>query len=579
MRAKTQLLWSTLLIILVVALVGTGCQARKQVPGSANAALAEDQVATAFVGSLASEVSASGQLIAQQDATLAMGVNGRVAQVHVKTGDRVQAGDVLIQLENDDLERALTAAQQDLNIQLANLAQSTKDPTAEDLDAAQKAVANAQAQLDDLLAGPGKEELDSVQAAVAAAQAQLEDLEAGASQEELAQANAQLASAQAALRAAQDRSAAQQQQLVVAQNDIDNAQLAKDAARDRYEQLVWRDWKAGESWAPYSPLGTAVKKAEANYQAAVANYTLTQLQINDSALRQAQFQVSQAQYALAALTDEKTAQIAAARAQLARAESNLAAMLEEKAVPIAAARAQLAQAQASLTNLVDGPSEEQVAIANAQVEQARISLQEAQANLEKASLVAPFDGLVTDVYLAQGEWVAGPAAELVNTSSLQVILDVDEIDVGHIRLGQPASITLEPWPDIELQGKVVSISPQAKIAGEIVTFEIHLTFDAQDLPVLTGMTANAELITVEQADILLVPNQAIIADRETNTYYVNRVDGDSLTKVEVTIGLRDSQYTEITSGLEKGDQVSTQRVDNTGLDFTQGPPSGMRGGR
>jgi HlyD family secretion protein len=156
-------------------------------------------------------------------------------------------------------------------------------------------------------------------------------------------------------------------------------------------------------------------------------------------------------------------------------------------------------------------------------------------------------------------------------------LDVDEIDVGHIRIGQPAQITLEPWPERELTGAVVSISPKARIAGTIVTFEVHLDFGAEGLPVLTGMTANAELTTVEQQNVLLVPNQAIISDRETDSYYVNRVDGDSLTEVAVTIGLRDARYTEVTSGLQDGDRVSTRRVDNVGLDFAQGPPAGARG--
>ena len=163
MRAKRQILWSTLLVTLI-ALVAAGCQAKTNIPGLANTGLDESEIATAFVGTLASEVSASGQLVAQEDATLAMGVNGRVAKVYVTTGDRVHTGDILIQLETDDLERALTAAEQDLNIQQANLAQLTEKPAREDLDAAQKAVANAQAQLDDLLAGPSKQELASVQA-------------------------------------------------------------------------------------------------------------------------------------------------------------------------------------------------------------------------------------------------------------------------------------------------------------------------------------------------------------------------------------------------------------------------------
>jgi multidrug efflux pump subunit AcrA (membrane-fusion protein) len=170
-------------------------------------------------------------------------------------------------------------------------------------------------------------------------------------------------------------------------------------------------------------------------------------------------------------------------------------------------------------------------------------------------------------------------SELVDTSSLEVVLNVDEIDVGHIRIGQPASITLEPWPDQELEGQVISISPTANVSGQIVTFDVHLSFDAQGLPVLTGMTANAELTAVIEQDVLLVPNWAIIADRATDSYYVNRVDDDgSLNRVEVTIGVRDARYTEIMSGLQKGDRVSTAQAVDDSLDFTQGPPSGVRGG-
>jgi HlyD family secretion protein len=581
MRARTTTFpyWYRFAIVAaLLVLVVAGCQPGRRGPRGTAVAPSEDEIATAFVGSLATETSASGKLVPQQDATLAMGTTGQVAGVYVETGDRVQQGDVLIQLKSDDLDRALRAAEQDLAAQEANLAELTKAPKPEDLSAAQEAVANAQAQLDDLLAGPSEQDLASAKAAVSSARVQLEDLEAGPSPEELAQAQTRLASAQASLQAARARNAALDDQLVVAQNDIDNAQLAKDRARDQYDQLVWNDWKAGVSWAPYSPVGRAVEKAAAGYDGAVANYALTELQINDSALRQAEHQVSQAQLALSVLTDEKTVQVEAARAGLARAEASLASLLEEKTVQLSSARAQLAQAEANLQKLVDGASKEQIAIAKAQVEQARISLEEAQDNLDDAALTAPFDGLVTAVYLAEGEWPNGPAAEVVNTESLQVVLDVDEIDVGHIRIGQPARITLEPWPDRELQGEVAAISPKAKAgAGQIVTFEVHLDFDAEGLPVLTGMTANADLTTVEQENVLLVPNQAIIADRENGTYYVNRLDGDEVSKVEVTLGLRDTRYTEVTSGLEDGDRISTARVDNEALDFSQGPPSGARG--
>ena len=145
--------------------------------------------------------------------------------------------------------------------------------------------------------------------------------------------------------------------------------------------------------------------------------------------------------------------------------------------------------------------------------------------------------------------------------SLEVILNVDEIDIGGLAVGQTARITLETWPDEELSGTITAIAPSAATDNSgIVSFDVHLSLDETDLPVLVGMTANADLITANRNDVLLVPNAAITADRQTDTYTVNLVNRDvednmTTTPVTVTIGLRDNSYTEITSGLTAGDEV------------------------
>jgi len=95
------------------------------------------------------------------------------------------------------------------------------------------------------------------------------------------------------------------------------------------------------------------------------------------------------------------------------------------------------------------------------------------------------------------------------------------------------------------------------------------------LPVRTGMTANANLITSEKKEVLLVPNQAINADREKGTYSVNLITGDSFAEVTVTIGARDSQNTEISSGLKAGDELM---VGNSLPTQSFGPGSDDNGG-
>jgi HlyD family secretion protein len=558
--------WIALIVIVVVAaaVVGGGILRQRQMQ-AANVALEPGDIVTVSIGNLLSGASAGGRLEPRLQAQVALATAGRVAEVAVQAGDRVQAGDMLVQLERDDLERAVRQAENDLAIQEANLAELLQAPDAGDVAARRAAVEDAQAALDDLLAGPSKEERAQAEAALVSAQAALDDLLAGADPQEVALARANLASAQANLEAARVRNAALNDQILGAQTDIHNAQLAIDRASDAYDQLVWNDWKAGVSWAPYSPQGVALEKAKINYEAAVANLRLTELDVNDSALRSAEAQVAQAQASLTALTEEKTVQIVNARAQVARAEKNLALLLDDQTVQIAAARAQLAQAQANLDSLLEGPTDGRVAMAQAQVELARIALEDAQAKLDDATLVAPFDGLVTDVYVSIGEQASGAAVELVHTDSMQVVLDVDEVDIGRIAKGQHTIVSLQAWPGVEFSGQVASIAPQATNQVGIVSYQVRVDVDwrapsavdgaAASVPLLTGMTADADLITAEREDVLLVPNRAIVADRQAGTYYVYRLNGEEREKVEITIGLRDNAYTEVVSGLQEGDRL------------------------
>jgi HlyD family secretion protein len=479
---------------------------------------------------------------------------GKVEQVFVEVGDSVRIGDALIQLDVAALERNVRRAEQALAIQEARLAELLKPATEEDLASAQAAVASAQAQLDDLLAGPSAEALADATAAIASAQAQLDDTLAGPTTEQLAEARVALESAQAAERAAADLLAAEDSRITLARQELTMAEIDLEGAKYFYDALK-NDWQH-KDYADFSPEAETYKDAQKAYDIALARYNLALADINDSTYRGAQAQVAQARVNLTALTEEKTVAIANARQQLAAAQANLARLIDEKTPQIAAARAQLAQAKANLTRLQEGPSEEQVAMATAQVEQARVGLDNARARLSDATLTAPFDGIVTAVHLSPGERANGPAIDLLDPSQPEIVLYVDEIDIGSIAVGQPTVITLESWPDQELQGKVTAIAPKARAQQEIVTYEVHIAFDSDDLPIRAGMTANADLTTAERQDVLLVPNRAITADRDAGGHYVNRIDGDETTRVEVTVGLRDAQYTEIVSGLNEGDTVS-----------------------
>jgi HlyD family secretion protein len=567
--------WIVISTVTVAAfIVAGGLLVRKRANAAAAIDLTQEPVATAFVGTLSAEASASGQVLPQHEAVLSLATGGRIEEVAVETGDRVDKGQTLVRLETKALARAVRRAEQALAIQEARLSELREPPSKEDLGAAEAAVTSAQAQLDDLLAGPSDTDLTEARAAVASAQAQLDDLLEGASQEALAEARAALASAQAAERSTKALVGATADQLLVARQQLTLAEIDLESARYFYDALA-NDWQH-KDYAPFSPEAQVLQDAQKAYEVALARFNLAAADINDSAYRSAEAQVAQAKVALATLTEEKTVQIASAREQLAAATANLAALTDDKTVQVSAARSQLKQAEANLAKLLDGSSDEQVAIAEAQVEQARLAVANARARLDDATLSAPFDGIITALYVNAGEQAAGRAVEMVDASSLEVVLDVDEVDIGNIAVGQPTTLSLEAWPDQEFSGKVTAIAPKARAQSEIVTYQVHIKFDGPSegssaLPIRTGMTANADLITERREGVILVPNRAIIADRASGTYSVRRIDGDEITKVNVTIGMRDNSYTEIKSGLQAGDKVSIAEVNEQ---FSFGPRGG-----
>jgi RND family efflux transporter MFP subunit len=234
-----------------------------------------------------------------------------------------------------------------------------------------------------------------------------------------------------------------------------------------------------------------------------------------------------------------------------------------------------------LADLKAGAGSQEIAIAEAQLEQARLDLLSAQEKLAESTIVAPFDGLVTDILVSVGERATGEVIELVS-SDLKVVLQVDELDIGSLEAGQPAVVTFEAWPGEELNGRIQAIAPSSGSDSDgLVNYDVSIHLDTSRLPVLVGMTADAQLITEEKENVLLVPNAAVTADRRAGTYRVNIVVGEEegqpiVESTNITIGLRDDDYTEVLSGLSEGDTVLIGELAAPTIDFS--PPGFGNGG-
>jgi HlyD family secretion protein len=493
---------------------------------TAEAEAGTGEVVTAFIGNLSASAAASGQIEAQRDADLMLAGAGQVDEVYVQVGDAVEIGTPLLKLDTAELERAVVSAEQSLAIQEANLA-TLLEPAAEaDIAAAEASLASAEASLQDLLDGPSEDEIAAAEADVRAA-------------------NADVASASTSLNNLQ--ASASEEELLAAQLELELAQTdATQAAEWHSTTLVMETNRfIGEGRIADMEESARMAALQANAELAAAVNAYDKVVSGDSN------SIAAAQASLA---------LAVAVRDSAQIQLDMLLMDPTKA-EITAAEATVASAEAALAQLLRGASDYQIAQMEVAVAQARISLQQAQDNLANATLTAPFAGVVTAVNISAGETASGILVEMVDSNSLEVVLAVDEVDIGDLYVGQPAEITLETWPNDEIDGEVTAIAPKANSgASALVTYDVFLGLGATDLPVLVGMTADASLETVNFTDVVLVPNTAVNVDRTSGEYSVTLVttgsNGEaSYEEVSVSVGLHDSQYTQIIEGVAEGDQL------------------------
>lgn len=240
------------------------------------------------------------------------------------------------------------------------------------------------------------------------------------------------------------------------------------------------------------------------------------------------------------------------------------ALLEdaEKAYQLA-----LNQQMAALGNVAVTRAE--VARARAQVAQAQAALERAEENLRNSTIVSPMDGLVLSRDIEVGDAVSsilvlGSQATLIMTlgdvSEVFVRGKVDEADIGQVYLQQPARITVESFPDKKFEGAVTKISPMGVEKDNVTTFEVRISLHNPGGELKANMSANAEIILEEKHDVLLIPESAVVYDKERNTS-VEIPDpkaDNGRRELAVKLGISNGVKTEVLEGLEENQQVILQ---------------------
>ena len=208
--------------------------------------------------------------------------------------------------------------------------------------------------------------------------------------------------------------------------------------------------------------------------------------------------------------------------------------------------------------------------ARAQVLQADASLKQLEEQLSYTTIVAPMDGeiLSRDVEIGAAVssiLVLGSTATLVmtegDTSEVYVQGKVDEADIAHVYMGQPARIKVESFRDRLFYGKVTKISPMGVEKDNVTTFEVRVSINNASGELKAQMTANAEIMLDEHKGVLSVPENAVSYDKDKNATVdvPDKSKKDGTRKVAVKVGLSNGSVTEILSGLKEGGQVVLQQ--------------------
>jgi HlyD family secretion protein len=208
--------------------------------------------------------------------------------------------------------------------------------------------------------------------------------------------------------------------------------------------------------------------------------------------------------------------------------------------------------------------------ARAQVMQSQASLKQLEEQLGYTTILAPMDGVILSRDVEIGDAVSsilvlGSTATLVMTegdiNQVYVQGKVDEADIAHVYMNQPARIKVESFRDRIFNGKVTKIAPLGVEKDNVTTFEVRVSIDNPGGELKANMTANAEILLDEHKKVLTVPENAVTYDNQKNAFVQipDKTQKEGFRKISVKVGLSNGSVTEIASGLKEGDQVVLQQ--------------------
>jgi len=226
-----------------------------------------------------------------------------------------------------------------------------------------------------------------------------------------------------------------------------------------------------------------------------------------------------------------------------------------------------------------------VAIAEAQIKNEEIALEQAKQRLDDTKVYAPIQGVVSKRNVQIGQIVSSPLNNvgggtvlmtLSDLSRMFILASVDESDIGGIKVGQKVIVTVDAYPGIFFPGDVVRIATQGTNTSNVITFEVKIEVLGEGKEKLKPeMTANVEIIEDERNNVLLLPTEAVQIIENKKFVLMPGMEEGKGEKREVKTGINNGTDVEILSGLKEGETVLVQ---NGGINSKWSKNTSSQGG-
>ena len=545
---------------------------------------------------------------------LSFGVPGIVGDVLVVAGERVSAGDALAVMDEDtvaNLEKAIAQARIDVR-DAEDALEEAKKPKEAQVAQADSDVANARLSLqqaEDELGELGVVSPDTL------AQARIDILQARSDLEEarkkratllsptvqdIAQADSDVANARLSLQQAEDElgelGAVSPDTLAQARIDILQARSDLEEAREKRATLLSPTVQdIAQAQADVTAARIALHEANDDLDSFLSEIAAgpdqLELESKSRAVGSAEADVLDVEAAMAALTepDESDIELAdheieLAEARLAEVEQALADLLEApdllevqvKQTAVRVASESLADAEATLVEY-SSVDQLEIDLRQADLIAARATLDTAKTARERATIVAPWTGVISTIAVEPGQKVeaASPVIEIVDESVAEVRGMVDEIDVLFVREGLPVSVTLDALQGQTLRGTVShvaaaadghqgidqqSLVSRASTTTGIVRYAISVRVEKPpDLSLLEGLSGLASVAIREDRGVLLVPLDSVYGSVDQPLLRV--MDNGIIEERPVTLGNRDDFWVVVERGISEGETVILEYRD------------------